>query len=119
MRVAVIGAGYVGLVTGSALAGLGHRVRIGEADPERLAQSTLSEPVNLGSSDEMTVTEFADVVAELLGNAGRVYRDLPVSDPVRRQPDISLARSALGWEPTVPLVEGLQRTIAYLRDVRS
>jgi nucleoside-diphosphate-sugar epimerase len=84
-----------------------------------LAQSTVNGPLNLGSPSEMTVADFADVVAELLGNTGRVYKDLPVSDPKRRQPDISLARSALGWEPTVPLVDGLQRTIAYLRDLRS
>jgi dTDP-glucose 4,6-dehydratase len=80
----------------------------------RLANSTLSEPVNLGNPDEMTVSAFADVVADLVGDTGRVNRDLPVSDPTRRRPDISLARSALGWEPVVPLVEGLKRTIEYL-----
>jgi UDP-glucuronate decarboxylase len=64
------------------------------------------------------VAELADVVAGLLGDTGRLYKDLPVSDPVQRQPDISRARSELGWEPVVPLDEGLPRTIAYLRELR-
>lgn len=66
----------------------------------------------------MTVSEFADVVANLVGDAGRVSKDLPLDDPVRRQPDISVARSALEWEPVVPFVDGLRRTIAYLQDLR-
>ena len=85
----------------------------------RLADSSVAEPINLGNPIEMSVSDFADVVANLVGDTGRIYKDLPVSDPVRRQPDISLARSELGWEPMVPLVDGLQRTIEYLRDVRS
>jgi dTDP-glucose 4,6-dehydratase len=85
----------------------------------RLAGSSVAEPINIGNPIEMSVSDFADVVANLLGDTGRIYKDLPVSDPVRRQPDISLARSELGWEPVVPLVDGLQRTTDYLRDVRS
>jgi nucleoside-diphosphate-sugar epimerase len=84
----------------------------------RLADSKLTEPVNLGNPEEMTVAELADVVAGLLGDTGRLYKDLPVSDPVQRQPDISRARSELGWEPVVPLDEGLPRTIAYLRELQ-
>jgi nucleoside-diphosphate-sugar epimerase len=84
----------------------------------RLADSKLTEPVNLGNPNEMTVAELADVVADLLGDTGRLFKDLPVSDPVQRQPDISLARSALGWEPVVSLDEGLLRTIAYLRELQ-
>ena len=84
-----------------------------------LADSSAAEPDNLGNPNEMSVSDFADVVANLVGDTGRIYKDLPVSDPVRRQPDISLALSELGWEPVVPLVDGLQRTTAYLRDVRS
>jgi nucleoside-diphosphate-sugar epimerase len=84
----------------------------------RLADSPLTEPVNLGNPDDMTVSELADVVAGLLGDTGRLYKDLPVSDPAQREPDISLARSELGWEPIVPLNEGLPRTIAYLQDLQ-
>jgi dTDP-glucose 4,6-dehydratase len=85
----------------------------------RLAGATVTAPVNLGNPDEMTVSQFADVVTGLLGDTGRVYEDLPMSDPAQREPDISRARSALGWEPAVSLVDGLERTIAYLRAVRS
>jgi nucleoside-diphosphate-sugar epimerase len=85
----------------------------------RPADSFVTDPVNLGNPIEMSVSDFADVVANLVGDTGRIYKDLPVSDPVRRRPDISLARAELGWEPMVPLVDGLQRTTEYLRDVRS
>jgi dTDP-glucose 4,6-dehydratase len=84
----------------------------------RLVNSTLSEPVNLGNPSEVTVLELADLVADLVADTGREYRDLPASDPVRRRPDIELARSALGWEPVVGLSEGLEHTVAYLRDLQ-
>ncbi|MCH7846716.1 MAG: hypothetical protein IH850_12955 [Acidobacteria bacterium] len=73
----------------------------------RLADSSVAEPVNLGNPNEMSISDFADVVANLVGDVGRVYKDLPVGDPVRRQPDISVARPPLDWEPVVPLVDGV------------
>ncbi len=85
----------------------------------RPADSFVTDSVNLGNPIEMSVSDFADVVANLVSDSGRVYAGLPVGDSVRRQPDISVARSVLEWEPVVPFVDGLQRTSAYLRDVRS
>ncbi len=71
-------------------------------------------PVNLGNPAEFTIRELAEKVIELTGSRSRIeYRPLPSDDPRQRCPDITLARTALGWEPTVPLAEGLERTIAY------
>ncbi len=75
-------------------------------------------PVNLGNPVEFTIRELADQVIELTGSASkRKYEPLPQDDPTQRQPDISLARRRLGWEPVVPLREGLQKTIAWFRSV--
>lgn len=75
-------------------------------------------PVNLGNPVEFTMLELAELVIDLTGSASRiVHRPLPIDDPHQRRPNIDLARSALGWEPTVPLVDGLQRTIAYFDEV--
>ena len=71
-------------------------------------------PVNLGNPVEMSMLELATAVIDLTGSASPLaYRPLPQDDPRQRQPDITLARNALGWEPRVALREGLQRTIAY------
>jgi UDP-glucuronate decarboxylase len=71
-------------------------------------------PMNLGNPGEFTIRELADLVIELTGSSSTlVFRPLPADDPVQRQPDISYARRTLGWEPTVPLREGLMRTIRY------
>ena len=73
-------------------------------------------PVNLGNPHEVTVREFADLVIELTNSSSTVeFRPLPVDDPHLRRPDISLARSVLGWEPAVDLRDGLRRTIAAYR----
>lgn len=73
-------------------------------------------PVNLGNPQEMTILELAEMIIAKTGSASRiVYRDLPVDDPVKRKPDIELAKRVLGWEPKVPLGEGLDRTIAYFK----
>ena len=73
-------------------------------------------PVNLGNPLEITVGELAERVVRMTGSASHVvFRDLPSDDPTRRRPDISLARERLGWEPRVPLEEGLRETIAYYR----
>lgn len=69
-------------------------------------------PVNLGNPREMTVLELAQMVIEFTGSKSEiVYNPLPTDDPVRRQPDISLAKEKLGWEPKVMLCDGLRRTI--------
>jgi UDP-glucuronate decarboxylase len=69
-------------------------------------------PVNLGNPAEITVAELAEMVLELTGSRSRiVYRPLPIDDPRRRKPDITLAQTQLGWGPTVPLRDGLERTI--------
>ena len=74
-------------------------------------------PVNLGNDVEITIRELAETIIDLTGSASRIeHLPLPVDDPRRRRPDITLARRTLGWAPRTPLVEGLRRTIAYLED---
>jgi UDP-glucuronate decarboxylase len=71
-------------------------------------------PVNLGNPVEFTILELAEtVIAKTNSKSEIVFEDLPTDDPVQRQPDITLARDALGWEPTVPLDQGLDSTIDY------
>ncbi|HYE00772.1 MAG TPA: UDP-glucuronic acid decarboxylase family protein [Alphaproteobacteria bacterium] len=73
-----------------------------------------SGPVNLGNPGEFTILQLAQLVIELCGSRSQIiHRPLPVDDPVRRRPDIAKARAALGWSPTIGLVDGLQRTIGY------
>ena len=77
-----------------------------------------ADPVNIGNPREFTVLELAEIVRELTGSSSEVvYKPLPVDDPQQRCPDISTARSALGWEPQVTLRDGLGRTIRYFRAV--
>ena len=84
----------------------------------RLFESSESEPTNLGNPDEFTVRELAERVLALTGSKSRIVEcPLPVDDPKVRQPDIARARATLGWEPRVPLDEGLRRTIAYFREL--
>ena len=83
----------------------------------RLFHGTRVDPTNLGNAEEYTVRQLADLVLELTGSTSRIeHRPLPVDDPRVRQPDITVARRELGWEPVVPLREGLGRTIAYFRE---
>ena len=73
-------------------------------------------PINLGNPGEFTIAELADLVIKQTGTtAGVEYRPLPQDDPVRRQPDITRAKTILGWEPTIPLTDGLKRTIEFFR----
>jgi nucleoside-diphosphate-sugar epimerase len=73
-------------------------------------------PTNIGNPGEYDMRQLADLVVELVGGpATVVYEPLPKDDPKVRKPDITRARSMLGWEPTVPLRDGLVRTIAYFR----
>ncbi len=80
----------------------------------RLMHSEEAFPVNLGNPNEITILEFAQRILRLTGAASSIeYRALPEDDPKQRQPDITKARTLLGWEPQVPLEEGLRRTIEY------
>ena len=75
-------------------------------------------PVNLGNPGEFTIRQLAEMVIEMTGSrAGLDFHPLPVDDPAQRQPDISLARQKLGWEPTVALQEGLATTIDWFRSI--
>ena len=83
----------------------------------RLLLSDETDPVNIGNPAEMTVLEFAKTVIRMIGSASTIiYKPLPQDDPQVRQPDITKARRLLGWEPEVPLEEGLSHTIAYFRE---
>jgi nucleoside-diphosphate-sugar epimerase len=75
-------------------------------------------PVNIGNPNEFTVAELAGIVKEVTGSSSElVYEPLPVDDPTQRQPDITLARRLLGWEPDVQLHAGLARTAEWMRAV--
>ncbi|MGQ0616933.1 MAG: UDP-glucuronic acid decarboxylase family protein [Acidimicrobiia bacterium] len=81
-----------------------------------LLDADLTGPCNIGNPEEFSVRELADLVLELTGSGSEVVHEpLPVDDPVQRQPDLTLARSVLSWEPTVPLRDGLVRTIPSIR----
>ena len=81
-----------------------------------LLDSSYVGPVNIGNPDEFTIAELANLVIELTASKSPIeYRPLPVDDPTQRQPDISLAREILGWEPRIALREGLSRTIEWFR----
>jgi UDP-glucuronate decarboxylase len=74
-------------------------------------------PVNLGNPNEYNMRELAEMVIRLTGSGSKVeYRPLPMDDPKRRQPDISLAKAKLGWEPHMMVEEGLKKTIEYFRE---
>ena len=85
----------------------------------RLLNSDYDEPVNIGNPSEMTVLQFAHEIIRLIGaESDVVYEDLPVNDPKVRQPDITLARKVLDWEPKIKLEDGLAKTIEYFRSRR-
>lgn len=84
----------------------------------RLFNSDHVEPVNIGNPVEFTVKQLAELVFELTGSDAQLeQRPLPTDDPKVRQPDISLAREVLGWEPKIDLRQGLERTIKYFSDI--
>ncbi|HJS42694.1 MAG TPA: UDP-glucuronic acid decarboxylase family protein [Gemmatimonadales bacterium] len=84
----------------------------------RLFERGTNEPTNIGNPYEFTVGQLAERVLALTGSKSTVVqRPLPIDDPRVRQPDITYARATLGWEPKVPLDDGLTRTIAYFRKV--
>jgi len=82
----------------------------------RLMMSDVPDPVNIGNPRELTIRQLAERIVALVGSKSRIVeRPLPVDDPKVRQPDITRARTLLGWEPKVSLEEGLPRTLAYFR----
>ncbi len=84
----------------------------------RLMESDLTTPCNVGNPHEMTMLQLAEYINRFTGNkAGIVHRPLPKDDPTRRRPDITLARTRLGWEPQVDFEEGVSRTVAYFRSL--
>ncbi|WP_144208655.1 UDP-glucuronic acid decarboxylase family protein [Mycobacterium tilburgii] len=86
-------------------------VRMATSDP------SLTGPVNLGNATELTVLETARVIKEITNSPSAiVYKSLPSDDPQKRKPDITLAESALGWRPEIPLESGIARTIEYFED---
>jgi UDP-glucuronate decarboxylase len=78
------------------------------------APDTVTGPINLGNPGEFTILQLAEKVIEMTGSRSKiVYEKLPADDPMQRKPDITLARTKLGWEPKIKLEAGLKRTIAY------
>jgi UDP-glucuronate decarboxylase len=75
-------------------------------------------PINIGTPREFTILQLAETLIRMTGSASPIiFRPLPQDDPIQRRPDITLAREMLGWEPRIPLSEGLEKTIAYFRTV--
>ncbi len=84
----------------------------------RLMEKGDHQPVNIGNPVEITILEFAERIRDLFGKGCTIaYRPLPADDPKRRKPDITRARTLLGWEPKVPLAEGLAKTVAWAKEV--
>lgn len=82
----------------------------------RLSQCDFHEPVNIGNPTEFTILEFAKLVRQLTGSRSElVFKPLPQDDPKQRRPDITRARTLLGWEPQVDLETGIRTTIEYFR----
>ena len=80
--------------------------------------SDFTGPVNLGNQDEFTIRELAELTIEITGAKSKiVYEPLPADDPTRRRPDISRAQDKLGWEPKIPLRDGLTQTIEWFRSI--
>ena len=84
----------------------------------RLLQSDYAEPVNIGNPDEITISQFAEEIIKLTGTDQKViYKELPVDDPMQRQPNIDKARAILDWEPKVNRAEGLKITYDYFKSL--
>lgn len=84
----------------------------------RLLFSDYELPVNIGNPDEISIKDFAEEIIKLTNTKQKVvYRDLPVNDPMQRQPDISLAKKLLNWEPKVGRAEGMKKTFEYFKSL--
>ena len=83
-----------------------------------LLDGPITGPCNIGNPGEFTIRQLAELVLDVTGSSSElVFHPLPVDDPTQRQPDLTLARSALGWEPEIPLRTGLERTADYFRRI--
>ena len=83
-----------------------------------LLDSDVTVPVNIGNPEEYTIRQLAEMTLDVTGSSSQLsFVPLPIDDPAQRQPDITRARELLGWEPTVGLREGLERTAEYFRTV--
>jgi dTDP-glucose 4,6-dehydratase len=79
-----------------------------------LLDSDLNSPINIGNDNEFTIAQLAELIVDVTGSSSElVYLPLPVDDPMQRKPDLTKARTLLGWEPTVQLREGIERTAEY------
>ena len=86
----------------------------------RLMDVPFNKPVNIGNPNEMTILQFAELIIRLTGSSSPIeFRPLPEDDPKTRKPDITRAKSVLGWEPRVPVQEGLKKTIDWYRKVQA
>ena len=84
----------------------------------RLLFSDYSYPVNIGNPNEITIKDFAEEIIKLTGTKQKiVYKELPIDDPMQRQPDISLAKKILDWEPKVSRTEGIKKTFDYFKSL--
>ena len=82
----------------------------------KLLFSDYSYPVNIGNPNEISINDFAEEIIKLTGtNQKIVYRELPIDDPMQRQPDITLAKKLLNWEPKTGREEGMKRTFEYFK----
>jgi len=85
---------------------------------QKLMDSDVQEPINIGNPDERTILELAEIILELTGSTSEItYEALPPDDPKVRRPDITKAKRQLDWEPDVPLREGLSRSIEYFESI--
>jgi len=82
---------------------------------------TFHGPINLGNPNEFTIKELAEIILELIkeSKSKMIYKELPMDDPCKRRPDISLAKEKLKWEPVIQLREGLQKTIEYFKNIKN
>ncbi len=91
-----------------------------EAMIRMMNQEEIVGPVNTGNPNEFTILELAEKVIEMTVSKSKIiFKDLPADDPMQRKPDNSLAREKLGWEPQIQLEEGLEKTIAYFKELDS
>jgi nucleoside-diphosphate-sugar epimerase len=85
-----------------------------------MLHTEVADPVNLGNPEEVTVLELAERIREVCGSDSEIrFTERMTDDPERRRPDIALARDRLGWEPTIPLDEGLAGTVKWAREAWS
>ena len=83
----------------------------------KLLISSVETPVNIGNPHELTIKQIAELILRLTGSPSKIiFSPLPKDDPKQRRPDIRLAQKELGWEPKIPVEEGLLKTIAYFKE---